>query len=115
MGLTTLPCRFRRLYSAGMANQQPLLFVPVGWNDARPFGMDPRERSLRLATNAGFECSERIEEGRALLVASMRFAWDPAWLKILKVEPGTILTLDGEPVMAHVTAEFEPAPDRFGP
>jgi phosphatidylglycerophosphate synthase len=91
-----------------MADEPSLLFVPVGKNEARPFGMDARTRVLRLATNAGFECSERIEPGRAMLLSSMRYAWDPAWLKAMRTRPGTMLTLDGEPVMAHVKADSNP-------
>src|SRR6185503_1250182 len=41
--------------------------------------------------------------------ASLRFAWDPAWLKAMRVRPGTMLTSDGEPVMAHVPAGANPA------
>src|SRR6478672_8713875 len=85
-----------------MASDGPLLFVSVGSNAARPFGMDARERACRLATNAGFECSDAPELGRAVLLASMRFAWDPAWLKAMREQPATMLTLGGEPVMAHV-------------
>jgi phosphatidylglycerophosphate synthase len=92
------------LYAAAMANEPVLLFVPVGTNSARPFGMEARDRACRLARNAGLECAEAPEPGRAVLFASMRYAWDPAWLKAMRSRPGTILTLDGEPVMAHVTA-----------
>ena len=66
--------------------------------------MDARERSCRLARNAGLECSEVPEQGRAVLLASVRYAWDPAWLNVMRVRPATMLTLDGEPVMAHVAA-----------
>jgi len=66
--------------------------------------MDARERSCRLAANAGLECTDAPEPGRAVLLASLRYAWDPAWLKAMRVRPGTMLTLDGEPVMAHVAA-----------
>jgi phosphatidylglycerophosphate synthase len=85
-----------------MASDPPLLFVPVGTNDARPFGMPARERACRLAANAGFECAEEPEPGRAMLLADMRFAWDPAWLNAMRTRPGTMLTLEGEPVMVHV-------------
>ena len=87
-----------------MASDPALLFVPVGINSARPFGMDTRERSCRLARNAGLECTEAPEPGRAVLLASMGYAWDPAWLKAMSTRPGTMLTLDCEPVMAHVAA-----------
>src|SRR3954453_2088160 len=85
-----------------MANETPLLFVPVGHNAARPFGMDARERACRLATNAGFECVDKAVAGRAALVASMAYGWDPAWIREMRNRAGTVLTLDGKPVMAHV-------------
>ena len=85
-----------------MASETPLLFVPIGTNAARPFGAGARERACRLATNAGFECADAPEPGRDMILASMRYAWDPAWLKAMRSRPDTMLTLAGEPVMAHV-------------
>ncbi|HEX3422243.1 MAG TPA: CDP-alcohol phosphatidyltransferase family protein [Sphingomicrobium sp.] len=87
-----------------MASDAALMFVSVGSSSARVFGMDARERSCRLASNAGLCCAEAPEPGRAVLLASLRFAWDPAWLKSMRSRPGTILTLGGEPVMVHVAA-----------
>ena len=87
-----------------MASEGPLLFVPVGANSARLFGMDARERACRLATNAGFECADAIPPDRAALVANMDYAWDPAWLKAMRSKPREVLTLGGKPVMAHVPA-----------
>ena len=85
-----------------MASDPPLLFVPIGTNEALPFGMDARERACRLATNAGLKCADAPQPGRPMLLASMRFAWDPAWLKAMRTRPGTMLTLGDEPVMVHV-------------
>src|SRR4051812_46872478 len=85
-----------------MASETPLLFVPIGDNPARPFGMDARERACRLATNAGFECAEAARPGRPVLLASMGYGWDPAWLKELRNRPRAVLTLGGKPVMVHV-------------
>ena len=95
-------------YARAMASDGPSLFVPVGTNVARPFGMDARDRACRLASNAGFDCAEAPEQGRAVLLASMRFAWDPAWLKAMRMQPGKVLTFDGEPVMIHVPADGNP-------
>ena len=92
-----------------MASDPPLLFVPVGTNAARPFGMDARDRACRLATNAGLECAEAPVDGQAVLLASLRYAWDPAWLKAMRARPGTTLTLGGEPVMVHVAEGANPA------
>jgi len=94
-----------------MASKGPLLFVPVGANSARLFGMDARERACRLATNAGFECADAIPPDRAALVANMDYAWDPAWLKAMRSKPREVLTLGGKPVMAHVPAGDSSAAD----
>jgi phosphatidylglycerophosphate synthase len=106
-----LPCPPSRLYAQRlMAGETPLLFVPLGANPARPFGLDARERACRLASNAGFECAEAVNGERAALVASMAFAWDPAWLKAMRSRSKAMLTLGGKPVMAHIP-EGEPAQD----
>jgi len=85
-----------------MASDPPMLFVTVGDNPARPFGMDARERSCRLAINAGFECADAAQPGRAVLLASMDYGWDPAWLKEMRGRSRTVLTLGGKPVMASI-------------
>jgi phosphatidylglycerophosphate synthase len=85
-----------------MADETPLLFVPIGDNPARPFSLNARDRACRLAINAGFECADRVQPGRAALLASMAYGWDPAWLREMLGRPRTVLTLGGEPVMAHV-------------
>ena len=88
-----------------MASDTPILFVPVGDNPARPFGMDARARARRLAANAGFECADAAATGRSALLASMAYGWDPLWLKAMRNRPGTVLTLGGKPVMAHVAED----------
>ena len=93
-----------------MASDPPLLFVPVGDNAACLFGMGARERACRLATNAGFECADEANPGRAAVLASMGYGWDPAWLKAMRDQPRTILTLGGRAVMAHVPAGEDSAP-----
>jgi phosphatidylglycerophosphate synthase len=100
---TPLPWPRHRLYAAQpMASDAPLLFVPVGSNAARVFGLDARDRACRLAENAGFDCAEETDGGRATLLANMAYAWDPAWLKAMRDRPKSVLTLGGTPVMAHV-------------
>ena len=87
-----------------MSERRAHLFVPVGNNAARPFGMDARERACRLATNAGLDCADAPQPGARRCSASMAYAWDPAWLKAMRDAPATVLTLGGKPVMAHVPA-----------
>jgi phosphatidylglycerophosphate synthase len=45
-----------------------------------------------------------VAQGRPALLASLAYAWDPAWLKAMRSRPGTVLTSGGKPVMAHVRA-----------
>jgi len=92
-----------------MASDEPLLFVPVGSNSARVFGLDARERACRLATNVAFECADELRAGRSALVANLAYAWDPLWLKVLRTRPRTALTLSGKPVMVHVPADDDGA------
>src|SRR5687768_8828049 len=86
-------------------SDQKLLFVAVGDNSARAFGMSARERARRLATNAGFEWSDEPARGRPTVLADLAFAWDPAWLKAIGGRPSTALALDGRPVLVHANAE----------
>ena len=105
---TALPWPRDGRYAPGcMASDAPLLFVPVGENPARAFGMDARERACRLATNAGLECVDQVPGGRAALLSSLDYAWDPAWLTAMRSRPGTMLICEGKPVMAHVPAGEE--------
>jgi phosphatidylglycerophosphate synthase len=87
-----------------------LLFVPIGTNAARAFGMDARERACRLAANAGFDCADEPQDNRTTLLASMAYAWDPAWLRAMRERPRTVLTLEGKPVMANVPSGADAAP-----
>jgi phosphatidylglycerophosphate synthase len=87
-----------------MADETPLLFVPVGSNAARPFGMEARDRACRLATNAGFECADAPGPKRAVILANLDYAWDPAWLKAMGKRPRTALTFGGKPVLVHAPA-----------
>ena len=94
---------FLPLSAAEMETRQPL-FVPVGSNSARLFGMDARDRAYRLAANMGLPCAEEAATDRSVVLANMAFAWDPAWLREISGRPGTLLTIGGQPVLAHVPA-----------
>lgn len=84
-----------------MADEQRPLFVPMGNNPARIFGLDARTRACKLAANAGFDYADTPDGRRATLIANLDYAWDPAWLKAIAKQPGHVLTLSGRPVLAH--------------
>ena len=87
-----------------MADEPLILFVPIGENPARPFGVPARGRACRLAQIEGFECGDELQPGRAVLLANMAYGWDPAWLKILAGQPRSVLIHGQDPVMAFVPA-----------
>ncbi len=85
-------------------------FVTVGDNPARAFSMEASERAVALAIKAGLEPATEREAGRSTIYADLNWAWDPEWLVALAGMPGSVLTKDGLPVLAHVPADGDPAP-----
>ena len=75
------------------------LFVS-GDNHTRLWGLDARQRITRMARAAKLESTD--EPRRAAIVANAAFAFDPAWLAFIVDRRGTMLTLRGTPVLAHV-------------
>src|SRR5204862_6647188 len=67
------------------------LFVTVGENPARPFGMDPVVRANALSVKAGLEPAHDHQPGRSTLYADLNWAWDPEWLIALAKTVGGVL------------------------
>jgi phosphatidylglycerophosphate synthase len=86
------------------------LFVPIGANEARVFGLGAADRACRLAQNAGLECAESPAAGRAAILGNLDFAWDPAWLRMIGSRPGSVLLCGGAPVLANVPAGMAAGP-----
>ena len=78
-----------------MTTQQQPVFVPVGSNPTRLFGLDARDRACRLAENMGLPFAVEVPAGQGAVLANMAFAWDPAWLREISGRPGTVLTPQG--------------------
>src|SRR5690349_7342712 len=91
------------------AGDKPL-FVTVGNNPARAFGMDAADRARALAIQAGLEPADGPRAGRSTLYADLNWAWDPQWLVALRDAPGSVLTKDGHPVFAHVPEDGDAGP-----
>ena len=85
------------------------LFITVGDNPARAFGMSAEDRARALAAKAGLQSAEAAEPGRATLYADLDWAWDPEWVAALAKTPGEMLTKDGHPILVHVPADGDPA------
>jgi phosphatidylglycerophosphate synthase len=94
-----------------MASAARPLFVTVGSNPAQLFGADAATRARLLAGNAGFEPADAPDADRPVLAANLDYAWDPAWLKAIGTRPGSVLTLGGAPVLAHLPLGYPV--DRF--
>jgi phosphatidylglycerophosphate synthase len=98
--------------------------VPVGDNDVLIWGMTSRERLRRMAAAQDLPLS--ADETGTVLLANLDFVFAPGWLSNIAKWPGTVLTRDGVPVLAHVDradrAEVadailrgSPLPDRLKP
>ena len=98
--------------------------VPVGDNDVLIWGMTSRERLRRMA--AAQDLPLTADETGTVLLANLDFVFAPGWLSNIAKWPGTVLTRDGVPVLAHVDkadrAEVidaivrgSPLPDRLKP
>src|SRR5687768_12896958 len=86
------------------------LFMTVGDNAARAFGMAADDRARALAVKAKLEPASKAEADRSTVYADLGWGWDPEWLVALARKPGTVLVKDGHPVLAHVPAGGDPAP-----
>jgi len=86
------------------------LFITVGDNPARAFGMSAEDRARALAAKAGLQSAEAAEPGRATLYADLDWAWDPEWVAALAKTPGEMLTKDGHPVLAHIPVGTDASP-----
>lgn len=74
-------------------------FATIGDNPTSLWGMSATERVRRIAVAAGL--APRDGGAAPVLLANAGMAFDPAWLRHLVDEPGTVLTLGGAPVLAH--------------
>ena len=86
------------------------LFVTVGDNRARAFGMAADVRAAALAVKAGMEPAAGAAPDRGTVLADLGFAWDPVWARAIRARPGTALVKDGRAVLVHVAAGPDPAP-----
>jgi phosphatidylglycerophosphate synthase len=97
-----------------MPNDTPIsvkpLFVTVGDNPARPFGMSVIDWVSALARKAKLEPANEASPDRSTIYADLNWAWDPAWLNALADKPGQVLVKDGHPVLAHVPPHGDAAP-----
>ena len=86
------------------------LFITVGDNPARAFGMDAAQRANALARKSGLQPAGETEAGRSTVYADLNWTWDPMWLGSIAESPGAVLVKDGRPVLAHLPADGDPSP-----
>ena len=73
----------------------------IGTNPTPIWGMTVAERVRRIARATGMGEDGTGTSGGGRLLASARTVWDPAWLRHMASLPGTVLTLNGTPALAH--------------
>jgi phosphatidylglycerophosphate synthase len=91
------------------AGDKPL-FVTVGDNPARAFGMGAAERANALAIKARLDPADSALPDRSVIYDDLDWAWDPEWLVALRDAPGSLLVKDGHPVLVHVPDGIDAAP-----
>jgi hypothetical protein len=74
----------------------------VGDNQVRVWGLTPAVRVARIADKAGLAMADGT--AGSLLLISADFAFDPQWIGFMRSRPDAVLTLEGRPVIAHLTA-----------
>jgi len=94
----TRPLRFKE----DMTSNAPLSVRSIGTNPTRIWGMTSEERLRRIARAQ--KLSTRPRDGGPVLLVAASHVFEPAWLKFMADRPGQLLTLNGEPVIAHVPA-----------
>jgi phosphatidylglycerophosphate synthase len=75
--------------------------LPAGSNHTRLWGLTPRERLARMAAKQRLDFASGA--GGGPLVANLDFVFDPAWLRYIATRPEHVVTMEGVPVLAHVT------------
>lgn len=76
----------------------------AGGTATRLWGLTTEARALRMAAAEGFD-PDAPGQGGSAIVVNLGFVFDPVWLGWIRGRPGTLVTCDGAPVLAH-------APDR---
>ncbi len=86
------------------------LFIALGDNPARAFGLAADARADALGIKAGMEPARGPDPARATVLADLDFAWDPAWARAIAQRPATALVKDGRAVLVHLVAgaDIEP-------
>lgn len=83
-----------------MSNTPALAILAIGENSTPLWGMSARERLRRIAVQNKLVFTGPNEDRPAIL-ANLAFAFDPVWIPWLKGHPGSVVTRDGIPVLAH--------------
>ncbi len=76
--------------------------LSAGDNSTRIWGMTSIERLRRIARAADLPADDTPDG--PLLIAAASHVFDPLWLTFMLARPGSVLTIGGVPVIAHVQA-----------
>lgn len=73
----------------------------VGENPTLLWGLTMQERHRRIATANGYDGSA----AGAVVLVNAAYVADPAWVRHIADNPGTVLTIDGTPALAHAASK----------
>ena len=81
-----------------MQTQNSVILLLHGENDTLIWGMTNAERVRRLV--------EKLQsKTTGNLWVNLAYVFDPQWIRYVHDNPGTLVTMDGVPVLAHLRAE----------
>src|SRR3546814_17663306 len=86
-------------WSSDVCSSDLAAILPIGDNQTLLWGMTARERLRRIA--AAHKLAFDAAAPGNVLLASLDYAFDPAWVAHLADKHGTVVTREGVPVLAH--------------
>src|SRR3546814_1645286 len=85
-----------------MADNRRFIVEIIGENPAKAWGLTSMERLKRMLHAEKIEVASARTPDLPLLVADSDYIFERLWLRLALNTPGSVLTINGRPVLAHL-------------
>src|SRR3546814_8509580 len=85
-----------------MADNRRFIVEIIGENPAKAWGLTSTERLKRMLHAEKIEVASARTPDLPLLVADSDYIFERLWLRLALNTPGSVLTIEGRPVLAHL-------------
>src|SRR3546814_6234028 len=85
-----------------MADNRRFIVEIIGENPAKAWGLTSMERLKRMLHAEKIEVASARTPDLPLLVADSDYIYERLWLRLALNTPGSVLTINGRPVLAHL-------------